>query len=399
MKDVDEEEFREFLRKRKLSEKTVKAYVSYVKKLKEYLLKYKRGKGLEEANPRDIKDFALWGGKELKFSINPYLYGIKKYYEYKSDKVMCNAIEEIPRHKPPESRARDLITWRHFEECMENAEKIGITDRNRAILNLLWSEMDSNEILGLYISDIDFKNKIITSRTSGSNFYVTKKAWDALEKYVQIEEIGKRKLLFSLCERRLQQITKKYFESVGQTPKKLRLSCEKDLIEAGRKSRFEVLEERMEKLETKVGWSRRKIEELVFPTKILERLPPEVRKTVEGVMLNYRSDLPDFCFWGMRKALIDGIRIRFKRDRKEEKLYDEDGRAYSLSKWIELAKQERYVSGSLAKKLRKEVKVFGDTASHDYMTSLHEGEVPSIFKHLRLALGRMYYEVNKDSET
>jgi hypothetical protein len=94
----------------------------------------------------------------------------------------------------------------------------------------------------------------------------------------------------------------------------------------------------------------------------------------------------------MRKALIDAIRIRFKRDGKENKLYDKQGRAYKLAKWIELAKQERYISPNIAKKLQEEVKVFGDVASHDYMVNLQKDEVPSIFKHLRLALARMYHE-------
>ena len=384
---MDEERFKEFLRRRKLSQKTIKAYVSYVRKFEEYLLKYKQGKQLEAADPKDIKDFRLWSRKELK-STNPYLYGIKKYYEYISNKEMCSALEKLPRDKP--SKSNNLITWSDFETAMENAEKKRISSRDRALLNFLWSRMDSNEILQLKISDIDFEKHYIASRVTGRKFYITEKTWDALEKYVQIEERGKPEDLFPFDERRLQQITKKYFKTVGQTPKKLRLSCQKDLIEAGRKCRFMVSEESVQKLKTKVDQST-KMENLVFPKKILEKLPQEVRKTIEGVMLNYVNDLPDFCFWGMRKALIDAIRIRFKRDKKEKMLYDENGNAYKLLTWIELAKQKRYLSYSLARDLNREVKIFGDTASHDYMANLHKEEVPSIFKHLRLALARMYY--------
>jgi len=232
---MDEEKFREFLTKSKRSEKTVKAYISYVKKFEEYLSKYKRGKQLEEANPRDIKDFAFWGRKELK-SINPYLSGIQRYCEHTDNEDMRNAIEEISRGKP--EKPNNLITWDDFRTCMGNAEKIGINDRDRALLNLLWSEMDCNEILTLKISNIDFKNKCITSRLNGRTFYVTTKAWDALEKYVPKKERGKRKPLFSMGERNLQLITKRYFERLGQTPSKLRLSCRKDLIIAGRIARF-----------------------------------------------------------------------------------------------------------------------------------------------------------------
>jgi hypothetical protein len=154
---------------------------------------------------------------------------------------------------------------------------------------------------------------------------------------------------------------------------------------------FRALEQRVQVLETKSDWAEQKTEELVFPTEVLEKLPSEVKKTVEGVMFNYRNDYPTFCFWGMRTALIDAIRIRFKRDRKEDKLYDDAGNAFKLPKWIELAKQEKYISATNAGSLTKEVKVFGDIASHDYMVGLHREEVPSIFKHLRLALGRMYH--------
>ena len=152
------------------------------------------------------------------------------------------------------------------------------------------------------------------------------------------------------------------------------------------------LDERIRSLETKVGWSKEGPEQLNFPNDVLRKLPPEVRKTVEGVMFNYRSDYPDFCFWGMRKALIDALRIRFKKDRKEKKLYDKNGNAYKLLTWINLARQERYISKESAKFLKSQVKVFGDTASHDYMADLHKDEVPPIFVQLRIALGRMYYE-------
>ena len=155
---------------------------------------------------------------------------------------------------------------------------------------------------------------------------------------------------------------------------------------------YRALEQRVRSLEMNTGWTEEKAEELSFPREVLEKLPQEVRKTVEGVMFNYRKDYPNFSFWGMRKALIDAIRIRFKIDGKEDRLYDKDGDAYKLPKWIELAKQEKYISSYSAKHLKDQVKVFGDTASHDYMADLHKEEVPLIFTQLRIALARMYYE-------
>jgi len=135
--------------------------------------------------------------------------------------------------------------------------------------------------------------------------------------------------------------------------------------------------------------------ELVFPLEVLDKLPNEVRRLIEGIRLTFEHDFPDFCFMGIRKALSIGIDIRFRRDRKYAMLCDSKAEPYGLPRKIELAKQQGYLSSSLAKKLRKEAKVFGDVASHDYMIELKKEDVPSIFKLLRLALDRMYYESEK----
>jgi len=131
--------------------------------------------------------------------------------------------------------------------------------------------------------------------------------------------------------------------------------------------------------------------EINVPEEILQSLPPEVKRTIEGVLYNYQGDFTDFCFWGMRKALIDAIRIRFLRDEKEKMLYDQNDNPYSLSKWIELTKQEKYISGSIATNLNSQVKVFGDVASHDYMANLQREEIRPVMTYLRMALSRMYY--------
>jgi hypothetical protein len=134
------------------------------------------------------------------------------------------------------------------------------------------------------------------------------------------------------------------------------------------------------------------VREIKIPQEVLQNLPKEVKKTIDGILYNYQGGFIDFCFWGMRKALIDAIRIRFMKDGKEKILYDKKGDSYKLSKWIELAKQQKYVSGSTAKQLNNQLKVFGDAASHDYMTNLQKEEVPTIMTLLRIALSTMYYQ-------
>ena len=134
------------------------------------------------------------------------------------------------------------------------------------------------------------------------------------------------------------------------------------------------------------------LEELPFPLETLDKLPPEVKRVIEGIKSNFEHGFPDFCFMGIRKALSIGIDIRFKKDGEYNKLFGPNGESYELPKKIELAKQEKYLSSNLASKLRKEAKVFGDVALHDSRIDLKKEEVPSIFKLLRLALEHMYYE-------
>ena len=131
------------------------------------------------------------------------------------------------------------------------------------------------------------------------------------------------------------------------------------------------------------------LEELVIPKEVYGTLPNSIKKVIDGIISNFENDFPDYCCWGIRKALIIGIDIRFKRDEKDELLFDSSGEPYSLPKKIEIAKQEKYLSSSLARQLTKE-KIFGDIASHDFQITLTKEDIPSLFKHLRLTLDRLY---------
>jgi hypothetical protein len=91
-----------------------------------------------------------------------------------------------------------------------------------------------------------------------------------------------------------------------------------------------------------------------MPQELFERLPPEIRKTIEGVELCYKHDHADFCLMGIRKILSTAIHIRFKKVGKERELYDSDRESFKLPKCIELAKQNGFISASLAKKLTNE---------------------------------------------
>lgn len=158
------------------------------------------------------------------------------------------------------------------------------------------------------------------------------------------------------------------------------------------KVEFQELKVEVDYLKGQIERSKTEELELSIPKEVFEKLPKEIQKTIEGVKLCYEHDHADFCFMGIRKALNTAIHIRFRREGKEDELYDNNREPYKLPKWIELAKQNGFLSASLAKKLTKEVKIFGDVGSHDYRVDFHREDVPSIFKLLRLALGRMYHK-------
>lgn len=160
------------------------------------------------------------------------------------------------------------------------------------------------------------------------------------------------------------------------------------------KTEFEKLKVEVEYLKEKIksGRVEESEEELFMPKEVFENLPKDIQKTIEGVKICYEHDLADFCFMGIRKALSTAIHVRFRREKREEELYDGRRESKKLSKWIELAKQKGFLSANLARNLTKELKLFGDVSAHDYMIDFHKEEVPSVFKLLRLALDRMYHK-------
>jgi len=102
---MDEKGFREFSRKHGRSKSATESCIGFVKKFEDYLQEHKRVKRIDEATPDDIRDFASWGKKELK-SINSYLWGIHRYYEFTSDKEMYRVTLDLRRQEIEERRGK-----------------------------------------------------------------------------------------------------------------------------------------------------------------------------------------------------------------------------------------------------------------------------------------------------
>lgn len=126
----------------------------------------------------------------------------------------------------------------------------------------------------------------------------------------------------------------------------------------------------MKKIVRKVERLEKKREkEIEIPPEVEKGLPQEVRYILNQAYACLKSNLCDACGTMMRKALAAAIDIRFKRDNKESKMYDDNNRHLKLQKMIEVAKQERYINPSIFRKL-SQLKWVGDISAHDYQIKL-----------------------------
>lgn len=261
---MDEKGFKSFLKGRGYTESTVKAYVIAVKEFERWLCEH-GAKSLEEVNESDLRACK-------KLTRNPaYVFGIRVYYEHQDKKEIVKTIVDKIMPKLPKYRPKDVIRWTEFRNIMKQLEKEGASDRDRVLLNILWSRMKSWMILELRISDIDFEKRVVNSRVDLKTYRVTPEAWEALKNFIPIERRGERKRLFPKIKsvRTVQQITKDHFGFRNITPNLLRLSCEEDFIETGKKKRFSMPDkkpsirvEKPQKEKKKTSFFNRLVEEI-----------------------------------------------------------------------------------------------------------------------------------------
>jgi ribosomal protein L18E len=134
---MDEKGFREFSRKHGRSRSATESCISFVKKFEDYLQEHKGVKGIDEATPNDIRDFASWGKKELK-STNSYLWAIHRYYEFTSNKEMYKVTLNLRTQKIEEHRSkRKPLNLKKIQGAapkhVAKLKTIGITNVNQII--------------------------------------------------------------------------------------------------------------------------------------------------------------------------------------------------------------------------------------------------------------------------
>lgn len=97
--NMDEEEFRKFLRRGGRSQSAIKRCISYVREFERYLREHLGGKELDDATPEDLKDFAEWIEKKPKMSTKTHLWALRYYYEYASNQMLYNAARDLRQRR------------------------------------------------------------------------------------------------------------------------------------------------------------------------------------------------------------------------------------------------------------------------------------------------------------
>jgi len=119
--NVNEDEFREYMKQLKKPDATINSYINRVKTFESYLMEKNPQKGLDEATREDIEDFAMVWGREKGLNTYQYLWGVQYYYLYTGDTVLHNTSDEMKEWVQLEKyRLRD------FQDIdKEHAKKLG----------------------------------------------------------------------------------------------------------------------------------------------------------------------------------------------------------------------------------------------------------------------------------
>jgi len=119
---------------------------------------------------------------------------------------------------------------------------------------------------------------------------------------------------------------------------------------------------------------------------LLDSLPPAVKERLEEAQGTYRHGHYRSCSVMLRGALETAISIRFKNAGKARTL-----KGKNLPQRIELAKQEGFITPSIATRLNQLVKWIGDIGAHDYKVKIKKEDVETSFNILRVALEHMFH--------
>jgi len=129
--------------------------------------------------------------------------------------------------------------------------------------------------------------------------------------------------------------------------------------------------------------------ETLFPPSVIEKLPEPVKRSIEQAVESYHREMYEPAAVMLRKAVQNGIVLRFEAEGVGKEVLQASGDALPLPKLIEKAQLARLVSSQQAKELMK-VKWLGDTAAHSYANQITREDIDGVVVIVRLALERIF---------
>jgi hypothetical protein len=130
---MDEEGFRDFLKKGGRSQTAIKRCVQYVRDFERFLDERKGGKGLGDAGSSDLEDFVEWIEKERIKSAKGHLWGIRYFYMYSSNEEL-QKLSSLLREQRIKRTPFSLKDFRGVNpEYIEKLASIGIRNVNQML--------------------------------------------------------------------------------------------------------------------------------------------------------------------------------------------------------------------------------------------------------------------------
>ncbi len=129
---MDEQGFRQFMKKQHRSQGTMDSCVGFTQVFEEYLSTYFDPMELNEAQPEQLDAFLAWGKGKYR-SMNSQLWAISRYYEYTGNDRMHRYANQIRSQKIEKGRAnRPSLLLREIEgvklDTIDGLETAGITN-------------------------------------------------------------------------------------------------------------------------------------------------------------------------------------------------------------------------------------------------------------------------------
>ena len=129
---MDEEGFRQFMKKQHRSQGTMDSCVAFARVFAEYLNTHFDQIELNEAQPDQLDAFLAWGKGKFS-SMNSHLWAISRYYEYTGNGIMHRYANQIRIQKIEKKRLkRPSLLLKEIEGIKSNyidaLENIGITN-------------------------------------------------------------------------------------------------------------------------------------------------------------------------------------------------------------------------------------------------------------------------------